>query len=214
MIVARRKQLPVIATLIAVIAVSAWWITRNLIQPKFNVKLHQGIGQTMAEETEKLIAGKGAIVLITLASKQSPVLDVQVNAFQKAIHRHGGISVIETVTLNAAQKAGPGQGLSVDEFLALLERPAKADAIVSFVGTPDPRDPKISNRGKTAGPKIVAETRTRGKIKTLFRNQLLHTAIVPRYEFPAPGTKNPSTPREWFDLSFQVVRSNKPPPEE
>ena len=26
-----------------------------------------------------------------------------------------------------------------------------------------------------------------------------------RFEFPAPGTKKPRTPREWFDNRFQIV---------
>src|SRR6266705_2554745 len=104
-----KKQLSLMAALIAVIALSAWWITRNLLGPGINVKLHEGIGQVLADETVKLLKGKGNIVLITLPPKKSPVLDIQADAFRKAIKSRGGISVIETVALNTAlQKAGPG----------------------------------------------------------------------------------------------------------
>jgi len=211
-----RKELALIIGLLAVIVAAGVWVTRSLLKPDFNVKLHQGIGQALADETEKLLQDKGSIVLITLRPKKSPVLDVQIAAFQKSLARRGGISAVQTVILNSEpRKASPGMGLSSEEFLTIFEKHAHTDVIVSFVGTPDPRDPKIGGIGKVAGPKVVAETRTRGKIKTLFRNQLLHAAVVPRFQFPAPGSSKPSTAREWFDLTYQVIHADtKEPPEE
>ena len=201
-----RKQLVLAIGSLVVIIASSCWLASSFLRPKFNTKLHQGIGEVMAEETAKLLNGKGKVVVIIQDPKAAPVLQAQLKAFQRMIGRKD-ILLADTVVVRAAQrKLGPGMGLSVDQFLTVLEKHRQADAIVSFIGTPAPADPKIVALGKIEGPKIIAETRNRSNLKPLFRNQLLHAAIVPRFDFPAPGSKNPSTPREWFDLSYQVVR--------
>jgi len=93
----------------------------------------------MADETEKLLQDKGTIVLITLRPKKSPVLDVQIAAFQKSLARRGGISAVQTVILDSEpRKASPGMGLSSEKFLTIFEKHAHTDVIVSLVGTPDP----------------------------------------------------------------------------
>ena len=39
-------------------------------------------------------------------------------------------------------------------------------------------------------------------------------AIVPRFQFPAPGSNKPSTVREWFDLTYQVIHADTKEPTE
>ena len=213
---ANRRQTLVVAALIVIILAAAFWIAAYVSRPAFNQKLHVGIGQVLAQETATLLGGKGRIVMVTFDPKKFPQLNTQVAAFRAALRKHGDLAIAETVVLPVKdkRKAGAGAGLSDSDFVTILEKHSKLDAIVSFIGVPDPEDAKIVALGKLNGPKVVAETKSRRKLKRLFKQQLLHTAIVPRFEFPAPGSKNPSTPREWFDLGFQVVRSNKPPAEE
>ena len=213
---ANRRQTLVVAGLILIILAAAFWIAAYASRPAFNQKLHVGIGQVLAQETATLLSGKGRIVIVTFDPKKFPQLNTQVAAFTAALRKHGNFAIAETmlIAVKENRKAGPGAGLSDSDFVTILEKQSKLDAIVSFIGVPDPEDAKIVALGKQNGPKVVAETKSRRKLKRLFRQQLLHTAIVPRFEFPAPGLNNPSTPREWFDLGYQVVRSNKPPPEE
>jgi len=78
---------------------------------------------------------------------------------------------------------------------------------VSFVGVPDPEDEDMSKLERKP-PRFIAFTRDLDKLPKLFKNRTLRVAIVPRYEFPAPGPENPKTPQEWFDKRFQIVTSN------
>jgi hypothetical protein len=56
-----------------------------------------------------------------------------------------------------------------------------------------------------ARPKLIVESRSAGKLKKLFDQQLLHVAIVSRFQFPAPVEGNPGTLRQWFDKRFEIV---------
>jgi hypothetical protein len=54
-------------------------------------------------------------------------------------------------------------------------------------------------------PRLVAEVRSPDNLPRLFTNQLLNAAVVSRFQFPSPGTREPNTPDEWFIKRFQVV---------
>src|SRR5262245_32979840 len=109
-----RKQSALALGSLVVIAASMCWLSINFFRSKFNKKLHQGIGHVMAEETEKLLNGKGKVVVIIQDPKVSPVFEAQLRAFEKVLKRKGGISLAETVLVRAGarQKVGPGMGLS------------------------------------------------------------------------------------------------------
>src|SRR5205823_13315081 len=86
-----------------------------------------------------------------------------------------------------------------------------ADAIVSFVGVPNLTDGDFTELKKPI-PKFIAETRSPEKCIKPFQKGVLQVAIISRFVFPAPGPKNPHTPREWFDQYFQIVTSASLPP--
>src|SRR5262245_9552773 len=162
-----RQQMLLIAGCILVIVTAGVWIIANLTRPAFNQKLQVGIGQVMAEETARLLKAKGRIVVVTLDPKACPPLKTQVDAFTGALKKGGRLAIVETVFLSVKEKrkAGPGMGLSDGDFIAILEKHSKPDAIVSFVGTPDPDDQKIVALGELSGVKVLAETRSRRKLK-------------------------------------------------
>jgi hypothetical protein len=54
-------------------------------------------------------------------------------------------------------------------------------------------------------PKFIAETHSPEKLVNLLQKKILLSAIVPRYEFPAPGPRKPQTERQWFDRYFQIL---------
>jgi hypothetical protein len=205
---ASRKQMLVALGAIVVITSSGFLVFRTLTRPEFNHKLQAAIGQVMAEETTRLLNGKGRVVVVTLDFKQFPALEAQFKAFKKGLRGNSKITVGKIVVISSEKKrqGGPGIGLSDADYLKLLETDANADIFVSFVGTPDPDDERVDKLKGQPVPKMVALTRARKDLKKLFRREVVQAAVVPRFEFPAPGSHDPSTPREWFDLSCQLLR--------
>jgi len=210
---ANSKQALAIAGLILVILASLTWIyVTEVAAPKINLPLHQGVGLVLAEETSKVLGNKGQVVIIAINSRKFPELKAQLGAFEKALKGLGGIKVKETymVETNDDPKYGVGTGLSAKHFLKIRKKYADADAIVSFVGVPNMTDEDFTGLKKT--PKFIAETRSPEKSVKLFQKGVLQVAIISRFVFPAPGPKNPHTPREWFDQYFQIVTAASLPP--
>jgi len=211
----KAKQTLLAVGSILAIAVSVSLIVSSSRKPNFNVELHEGLGQVIAEETARLLNKTGEVVLITVNSSEFPVLKTQLEAFRRAIKKSGSVTLADTVFIKSDHqgKYGPGRGLSGARFLRIVEEHPKVQAFVSLVGVPHLTDEEIS---KLAKPRVrfVAETKLDEKLKKLFENHVLQVAIVPRFQFPAPGRKNPHTPREWFDRYFQVVQANQTLPEQ
>ena len=134
-----------------------------------------------------------------------PELRDQIDAFQKELKRIGGISIQDKVVLDPgdSQKYRAGAGLSSKHLLKVIRKHEGVDAIVSLVGVPEVSDQDLAQVKSV--PKIVAETHSPEKLVGLLDKKILVSAIVPRFEFPAPGPRKPKTEREWFDRYFQII---------
>ncbi len=203
---ASKKQWLVGGVCVAAIALSGIWIYfTQFATPDYNEPLHQGIGQVMAEETAKLLTNHGRIVILSMETGKAPELKTQLGAFEKALKKFNGIRIKETLVLDTEgrNKYGAGAGLSSRRFLRIVKKSETADAIVSFVGAPNLSADDVAQLERR--PKFIAESRSAEKLKPLFESNVLHAAIVSRFEFPAPGKHNPRTPKQWFEKRYQVV---------
>lgn len=206
MISRRTKQWLIAIAAILVTAACAFWIYRTeFAAPKFNLILHQAVGRVMAEETSLLLGDHGSIVIIAMEFEKVPEMRIQIEEFKNTLERASRIKVRQTYMLETEKqpKYGLGSGLSGRRYVRIVNKNASASAIVSFVGAPSLTDEEIGQL--TARPKLIAEARSAAKLKPLFEKQVLHTAIVGRFEFPGPVQGKPHTHREWFDQRFQVV---------
>jgi hypothetical protein len=207
-----RKQAFIAASAVLAILASAAWIYwfefGSLTQ---NARLHQAVGQVMAEETSRVVDHRGKIVVITMDNRTAPELKVQLEAFQKQLKLLGGVAIKETVALDPGDnpKYRPGAGLSAKRFLKLVRKNQEVDALVSFVGSPELTDEELAQM--KAVPKLIAETHSPEKLLNLLEKKVLLSAIVPRYEFPAPGPRRPQTSRQWFDRYFQILSPETAP---
>lgn len=202
----RRKQALVGAGAILAILISAGWIYwYEFGSAKENVQLHYAVGQVMAEETARLVGHTGKIAVVTVDHRTAPELKMQIDAFEKQLKLLGQITIKDMVVLDPGDnpKYRPGAGLSAKRFLKIVRKNPSVDAIVSFVGSPELTDQELAQM-KTA-PKFIAETHSPEKLVKLLDKKILLSAIVPRYEFPAPGPRKPKTSREWFDRYFQIL---------
>jgi hypothetical protein len=200
---------------VAAIVASGWWIYHWESEPaEVNVALHESIGNVLAEETFREVGRSGKIVIVTMETKGAPELKVQMAAFNKHLKLLGGCTIADKVVLDPGEnpKFRPGSGLSAKRFLKIARKHKGVDAIVSFVGAPEvtPEDLKQLR----SVPKFIAETRSPEKLVGLLQEKVLISAVVPRFEFPAPGPREPKTTRQWFDHYFQLVRADTALPKE
>jgi hypothetical protein len=202
-----KQKLLALSALFVILGSGLWIYRTEFGPPNINIPLHQAVGEVMAEETSRLVGHAGSVVIVTTDSPQARELKIQVEAFQKQLKRLGGITVKETVTLDPGDnpKYRAGAGLSGKRFLKIVRKNPGASAIVSFVGAPQLSDAEIAQLKST--PKFIAETHSPEKLMSLFQKKILSAAIVPRYEFPAPGPRKPHTGREWFEHYFQILAS-------
>jgi hypothetical protein len=202
-----RKEIIVAAIAIVVTVAASVWIWRTqFAAPPINLALHQGVGRRLAEETARALEQKGRIVLVTLRTGASPVVDAQLRAFKQTLTKWPEVKIAgeDKVDTEKSSKYGAGAGMSARRFLRLSEKFKDAGAIVSLIGAPDPDDLKTTNNVSHL-PRLIAVSRSHKKLMPLLQQGTIASVIVPRFAFPAPGPETPRTPAEWFENRFQVV---------
>jgi hypothetical protein len=200
------RQKWIAALAIAAILVSAGWIYYYIASPaEINVPLHESVGQALAEETFHLVGHAGKIVVVTMDPTRAPEIKVQVQAFERELLRLGGCTIADRVVLDPGEnpKYRPGAGMSAKRFLKIARKHKGVDAIVSFVGAPELTADDL--KPLKAVPKFIAETHSPERLMFLLDQKVLMAAVVPRYDFPAPGPRQPQTTRQWFDHYFQII---------
>lgn len=202
---ARLQKFLVVSCLVAIAASAVWIYHYEFGSSELNLPLQRSVGQVLAEETARVAGRAAKIVVVTVNVPTAPELKVQLDAFQKSLKALGGITIQDKVVLDPGDnpKYRAGAGLSGKHLLKVIRKHADADAIVSFVGAPELSDQELAQ--VRSMPKFIAETHSPEKLIKLLDKKLLASAVVPRFEFPAPGPRKPHTPREWFDRYFQVI---------
>jgi hypothetical protein len=200
------------AAVVAILASALWIYYFEFRTSNANVPLHQSVGHALAEETSRVLGHHGNIVIVTMDARNSPELKIQLAAFEKELKTQGDIAIKDKVILDPGEnpKFRPGSGLSAKRFLKIVRKHHGLDAFVSFVGAPQLSDEDVAQL--KSSPKLIAETHSPEKLMNLLQKKILVCAIVPRFEFPAPGPRQPHTDRQWFDHYFQVVAADTPLP--
>ena len=203
-----RKNTLLALSSVLVIASSATWIYyREFKAPKHNVRLHQRIGEVMAEQTARVLGPKGKVLLLIIPTGSAPELETQLQAFHRTLAKLGNYDLKEHEFDTRDQaKYGVGSGLSGRRFLRAIKNNSTADALVSFVGAPQLSDEELAQL--TRKPKFIAETRSAEDLPKLFEKQIIQVAVVSRFVFPAPGPQKPRTPQELFDKRYQVIAAD------
>ncbi len=182
-----------------------WWSQGQ--RADLNVKLQQGMGERLAALAVESLSGRGKLAIVTLEPGQSEELDLQFAAFKRALAAHPAVTIadIDHVDSEGRAKYGPGRGLSARRLHRMIGKYADANLFVSFIGAPDPDD--LEEQPLPAGhPRLLPAARNAKELYELIKLGLVRTAIVPRYEFPAPGPEHPQTAAEWFERHYQVVQ--------
>ncbi|MFM1770296.1 MAG: hypothetical protein RJA22_2825 [Verrucomicrobiota bacterium] len=202
-----RRPALVIAACVAVIAASAaflWWQQQDR-SARQQEELHRMIGKVMAEETTRVLGGRGKILLISIDTKAVPELKWQLEAFHENLPAAGGITISKTYDLETEGKTKYtyGSGLSARRYVRNVNKNPGIDAVVSFAGAPNFKEGE--EKELQFKPKLIAESRSSSKLKKLFEGKYIDVAVVSRFEFPNPIQGSPRNPRELFIQRFQVV---------
>lgn len=205
------KKIAAVTLSIIGIAIAAVLVHRYQNRPPDErLQHHRGAGRALAREVVRLLEDRDKKRLIIITAKSpDTILAAQMATFHEVLKQHPSIEIRETEELSSDgdKRISAGQGLSARKFVRIVNDTRKADAMVSFVGLPDPEDDEmklLTNRV----PRLVAETVNPERAEKFFERNMLRLAIAPRFQFPSP-VKNPKTEQEWFDKYFQVMKPPK-----
>ena len=214
--VSQRNRPLVVTVCLLVIAVSLVCIIRRChpssAPSQIGLDVDAILGATLANETAKLLGGKGRILIVALDTTQGaiPPAQRQLAGFQNALTKHPGLTVVATgvVEPDPVKVLADGEfGIPAEKFRELLGKYAGADAIVSFVGAPKLTDREAGQLSHGL-PRIVASYGLgyQGpELEMLLARGIVQVALVPNPS-PPPITDTKMRPaREWFELGYQVL---------
>jgi len=178
--------------------------------PEDRFQHHRAAGRVLAKEVVRVLEGRDKKRLLIITAKSpDAILAAQMETFHALLKQHRDIEIRETEELSSDgnKRISAGQGLSARKFVRIVNDTRKADAMISFVGLPDPDDSEMKALTNRV-PRFVAETAHPERAEKFFDQKMLRMAVAPRFEFPAP-VKDPKTEQEWFDKYFQVMKPPK-----
>lgn len=202
----KRPLIALVSILVIAASVISIYLTQRRPTPKINMKPFEAVGEVTAEETVKLLSGRGRVLVIAYDA-DVPAMKAPIDFFQNSLKSSPGITIAatETIKMDPMEAYGPEMmGLSADKFFELVSKHSGVDAIVSFVGAPYFQD-KDWSRLKQGLPKLVAVSTFGLQVKQLLQQRVVQVAIVPRFTPPEQPDKEPTTRREWFDKFYMVV---------
>ena len=108
-----KQKLLLVASLTAILASGIWIYHFEFRAPEANTPLHRAVGLALADETVRVIGHHGNIVIVSMDSRNSPELKIQLEAFEKDLKTMGGVTTKDKVILDPGEnpKFRPGSGL-------------------------------------------------------------------------------------------------------
>jgi hypothetical protein len=162
-----------------------------------NLNPHSALGTVLAEETSRLLNGKGQVVVVNFDPSKGFPGNLAPDTFRKVAPRYG-LTVLATELVVYSPQLGLGQSaLSPERLEQLLAQHVDADAIVSFVGMPA-LPPDASRHLPERRPRLICV----GTDPALAA--VLDLVVVPQDQ--PPTGPPPTSPRGWFDRHYRIVQ--------
>jgi len=201
------KKVAIIVSLLIAVTCAWLYFASSGDVPKSDLDISQALGAVTAEQTAKLLGNKGEVVVISWDSSKNkmPVVEAQLNSFERALKKHGGIQLTasEKVLRNPAQMMATGGAMPTDQLFKVIKTHPKAGAIVLFLAFPglSPEESKQISEGQT---KFVVVSGCNPGYKKLLTDRVISLAIIPQFD-RIQSTRPPKTVQEIFDQNYLVV---------
>jgi len=204
-----------IGPVIAIIAIvgAALWIYRSMsgAPETFDLSTYNALGAGAAEETARLLGNKGQVVVIAPDTSEfkNPAVESQVDSFQKTAKK-SGLTIAATVRFKVTPMESMALGGAVprDRFLSALQSHPNTSAVILFCAFPSLASPDYDVL-KSGGTKCVVASGYLPGYRNLLNAQVIHVAIVPKFDRSETPAKEPKTLREWFEQEFLVITPGK-----
>jgi hypothetical protein len=207
---------PTREVMVAILAVGAAAVALYLAfgrrSEKINLGTYEVLGAVTAEETARLIENKGRVVVVVrdTGPDKNPSVEAELAAFQQTLKQHPALSlVVERLPVTPTLMMATGGGLPAENLFKWIEKHAKVDAVVMFLGFPQMTDAELAALKRT-GVKTVVVSSFRPGYQQLLERQAIQVAIVPRPEVPSAGGPTPTTLREKFDQEYLLLKGETP----
>lgn len=199
-----KRYLTATGAILVIAASCAWIYFAQVRQAKYNVGLHQRVGEVLAEQTTALVGKKARVVLILIETKDWPELQTQLDSYKVALKKLGDYELREyEMDTKDQPKYGVGSGLSGRRYVRTVKKNENADVFVSFIGAPNLSDEEMAELG--GRPRLIAEARSWDTLPRLFASNIVSVAVVSRFQFPSPGPEKATTADQWFTKRYQIV---------
>ena len=202
------KPKALILTLVLVsVALAVFVFRRQSSGPAMNLRPSVAVGEVLAEETSRLLGGKGNIVVIGRASAKEgqSAGNEQITSLGAALRRRASPKIAATEWLPQPPRLSMNTSdLTAEQLVALLEKHPEANAFVVFAGLP-PLSPPLAEKLTARSLKLLAVCGYGATLRRWLAAHVLAAAVVPRFgELPA-GTPAPKTVKDWFSQEFELL---------
>src|SRR5262245_46760029 len=168
--------------LIAIVAVAAAATSVYMASvgrsPKVNLESYEVLGAVTAEETAKLLANKGRVLVMARGSGDvvNPSVEAELKAFSNSLKKHSSIETsIEKVELAPMQMMATGGGIPADVLFKTLDTHPRLAGLVLFLGFPPLADLEVEALRKF-GVKIVVVSAFQPDVRRLLDLRAIHLA--------------------------------------
>lgn len=202
----RAKDLIVVSLALGAAAVSVYFGFAGR-SPPINLDPYEVLGAVTAEETAKLLADKGLVLVMArdTGADKNPSVEAELSAFHRTLKKHPGLRLVtERVQVTPMLMMATGGGVPPDQLFKALQTHTNVGALVLFFGFPPLADSELETLAKS-GVRIVVVSSFHPDYKRLLERRAIHLAIAPRPEALSPGSQAPRTVRERFDQDYIIV---------
>lgn len=200
---------------LVVIVLSIFILFRGLRPPTGSTENHVYAGARVGRELARLRGDAGGKVLVIGFSGERRVMNQQIEGFLAEIGRSAALQVVgrENIDPDALGEGVimEGGGVPPSALADCLVGHADADIVVSFVGLPDLRQPRLAER-MAKGMKLVILNASAPDLADLVSQGRIYLAVVNRNPDMSQFTKKPASPEAWFDRFFELVSAETPAP--
>jgi hypothetical protein len=202
-----KNKVLILTVAIASVALALFVFRWQSSGPAMSSRPSLAVGEVLADETSRLLGGKGKVVVIARASAKEgqSAANEQISSFAAALSRRTSPRIAATEWLPRPLRPVMNSGdLSAEQLLQLIEKNPDANAIVVFAGLP-PFSRPLADKLISRQVKLLAVGGYGATVRRWLEAQVLAVAVIPRFGELPPGTPAPRTVRDWFSQEFEMV---------